>query len=78
MRELMLLPARGLARLSLPGGPVNTSDRRVALPPRNEINTSMESLIYHFKLVTEGIRVPAGTVYQAVESPRNGMQSSKR
>ena len=54
----------------LPGGPVNTSDRRVALPPRNEINTSMESLIRHFKLVTEGFRPPKGQVYQAVESSR--------
>jgi NADH-quinone oxidoreductase subunit D len=55
---------------NLPGGPVNTSDRRVALPPRNEINTSMESLIHHFKLVTEGMRPPAGQVYQGIESPR--------
>jgi NADH-quinone oxidoreductase subunit D len=55
---------------NLPSGPVNTKDRRVVLPPRNEINTSMESLIYHFKLVTEGFRPPAGQVYQAVESPR--------
>ena len=55
---------------NLPGGPVNTSDRRVALPPRNEINTSMESLIHHFKLVTEGFRPPPGQVYQAIESPR--------
>jgi NADH-quinone oxidoreductase subunit D len=55
---------------NLPGGPVNTSDRKVALPPRNEINTSMESLIHHFKLVTEGFRTPKGQVYHAVESPR--------
>jgi NADH-quinone oxidoreductase subunit D len=55
---------------NLPGGPVNTSDRKVALPPRNEINTSMESLIHHFKLVTEGFRTPKGQVYSAVESPR--------
>jgi NADH-quinone oxidoreductase subunit D len=55
---------------NLPGGPVNTSDRKVALPPRNEINTSMESLIHHFKLVTEGFRAPRGQVYSAVESPR--------
>jgi NADH-quinone oxidoreductase subunit D len=54
----------------LPGGPFRTSDRRVALPPRMEINTSMEALIHHFKLVTEGVRVPAGEVYVAVESPR--------
>jgi NADH-quinone oxidoreductase subunit D len=55
---------------NLPGGPVNTADRKVALPPRNEINTSMESLIHHFKLVTEGFRAPKGQVYHAVESPR--------
>jgi NADH-quinone oxidoreductase subunit D len=55
---------------NLPDRPVNTADRRVALPARNELNTSMESLIHHFKLVTEGMRVPAGQVYQAVESPR--------
>ena len=55
---------------NLPGGPVNTSDRKVALPPRNEINTSMESLIHHFKLVTEGFRTPKGMAYSAVESPR--------
>jgi len=54
----------------LPEGPVNTSDRRVTLPPRNEINTSMESLIHHFKLVTEGMRTPVGQVYQGIESPR--------
>jgi len=55
---------------NLPDGPVNSADRRVTLPPRNEINTSMESLIYHFKLVTEGFRTPVGQVYEAVESPR--------
>jgi NADH-quinone oxidoreductase subunit D len=58
------------AMANLPGGPVNTSNRKVALPPRNEINTSMESLIHHFKLVTEGFEVPRGQVYQAIESPR--------
>jgi NADH-quinone oxidoreductase subunit D len=55
---------------NLPGGPVNTPDRKISLPPRNEINTSMESLIHHFKLVTEGFRPPKGQVYHAVESPR--------
>ena len=58
---------------NLPGGPVNTSDRKVAPPPRNEINTSMESLIHHFKLVTEGFHVPHGQVYQAIESPRGDL-----
>src|SRR5258708_7267471 len=55
---------------NLPDGPVNTPDRQVALPPRNEINTSMESLIHHFKLVTEGFRTPVGQIYSAVEPPR--------
>jgi NADH-quinone oxidoreductase subunit D len=68
MRESVRIIEQALN--NLPDGPVNTSDRRVALPPRNELNTSMESLIYHFKLVTEGMRTPVGEVYQAVESPR--------
>jgi NADH-quinone oxidoreductase subunit D len=45
-------------------------DRKVVLPPRHELHTSMESLIHHFKIVTEGYRVPAGEVYVAIESPR--------
>jgi NADH-quinone oxidoreductase subunit D len=54
----------------LPEGPWITGNRKVALPPRHELATSMEALIHHFKLVTEGIRVPAGEVYMPVESPR--------
>ena len=54
----------------LPEGPHITTDRKVALPPRHELATSMEALIHHFKLVTEGFRVPAGEVYYPVESPR--------
>ena len=54
----------------LPEGPWIADDRKVVLPPRHELHTSMESLIHHFKLVTEGFRVPAGEVYVAVESPR--------
>jgi NADH-quinone oxidoreductase subunit D len=68
MRESLRIIEQALERL--PSGPVNTLDRKVAPPPRNEINTSMESLIHHFKLVTEGFHVPRGHVYQAVESPR--------
>jgi NADH-quinone oxidoreductase subunit D len=45
----------------------------VALPPRHELATSMEALIHHFKLVTEGFRVPAGEAYTAIESPRGEM-----
>ena len=55
---------------ALPEGPTIVDDRRVALPPRHELATSMEALIHHFKLVTEGFRVPPGEVYCPVEGPR--------
>jgi NADH-quinone oxidoreductase subunit D len=54
----------------LPEGPYITPDRKVALPPRHELATSMEALIHHFKLVTEGFRVPPGEAYYPIESPR--------
>jgi NADH-quinone oxidoreductase subunit D len=54
----------------LPEGPHITGDRKVALPPRHELATSMEALIHHFKLVTEGFRVPPGEAYYPIESPR--------
>jgi NADH-quinone oxidoreductase subunit D len=54
----------------MPEGPWITDDRKVVLPPRHELHTSMESLIHHFKLVTEGYRVPEGEVYVTIESPR--------
>ena len=54
----------------LPEGPYITSNRKVALPPRHELATSMEALIHHFKLVTEGFRVPPGEAYSPIESPR--------
>jgi NADH-quinone oxidoreductase subunit D len=54
----------------LPEGPWITEDRKVALPPRHELATSMEALIHHFKLVTEGYRVPPGEFYYPVEGPR--------
>jgi NADH-quinone oxidoreductase subunit D len=54
----------------LPEGPYITTDRKVALPPRHELATSMEALIHHFKLVTEGFRVPPGESYYPIESPR--------
>ncbi len=55
---------------AMPEGPWILDDRRFVLPPRNELHTSMESLIHHFKLVTEGYRVPEGEVYQVIESSR--------
>jgi len=55
---------------NLPSGPVNVDDRKVALPPRTELYTSMEAVIHHFKLVTEGLKPPVGEVYAAIESPK--------
>ena len=57
----------------LPEGPYITPNRKYALPPRHELATSMEALIHHFKLVTEGFRVPPGEVYYPIESPRGEM-----
>ena len=71
MRELyqsLRIIEQGLARL--PKGPVMTSDRKVAPPPRSELGRSMEAVIHHFKLWTEGFSAPKGAVYVATESPR--------
>jgi NADH-quinone oxidoreductase subunit D len=54
----------------IPEGPWIADDRKVVLPPREELHTSMESLIHHFKIVTEGYRVPEGEIYTTIESPR--------
>src|SRR4051795_12971932 len=68
MRESVRIVEQALRRM--PGGPWIADDRKVVLPPREELHTSMESLIHHFKIVTEGFRVPEGEVYVAIESPR--------
>jgi NADH-quinone oxidoreductase subunit D len=71
MRESTRIVAQCVDRLEeLQGEPWIADDRKVVLPPREELHTSMESLIHHFKIVTEGFRVPEGEVYVAVESPR--------
>ena len=57
----------------MPDGAWISDDRKVVLPPREELHTSMESLIHHFKLVTEGYSVPEGEVYTTIESPRGEM-----
>ncbi|MGB4868840.1 MAG: NADH dehydrogenase (quinone) subunit D [Candidatus Promineifilaceae bacterium] len=54
----------------LPEGPVQISDRKIVPPPRAELGKSMEAVIHHFKLWTEGFKAPEGFVYQAIESPR--------
>jgi NADH-quinone oxidoreductase subunit D len=68
MRESVKICRQVLDRL--PDGPVKTSDRKVMPPPREELAKSMEAVIHHFKLWTEGIRPPAGEAYVGVESPR--------
>jgi len=68
MRESVKIARKAFDRL--PEGPILTSDRKIALPPRAEIERSMEALIHHFKLVTEGYKPPIGEVYQCIESPR--------
>ncbi len=55
---------------SIPSGDYRTADRKVTPPPRARIDESMEALIHHFKIFTEGFKVPAGETYQAVESAR--------
>ena len=68
MRESIKIVEQALD--GLPEGPWITDDRKIALPPRHELATSMEALIHHFKLVTEGFRVPPGEAYVGIESPR--------
>ncbi len=54
----------------MPEGAIKADAPKVVLPDREKMKTQMEALIYHFKIVTEGFKVPAGDVYQAIESPR--------
>ena len=71
MRQSARIVAQCVTRLEeLRGAPWIADDRKVVLPPREELHTSMESLIHHFKIVTEGFRVPEGEVYVATESAR--------
>ncbi|HLV85963.1 MAG TPA: NADH dehydrogenase (quinone) subunit D [Candidatus Sulfotelmatobacter sp.] len=66
----------GIVRQALDGmpeGPIKADAPHVVLPDREKMKTQMESLIYHFKIITEGFAVPAGEVYQAIESPRGEM-----
>ena len=68
MRESTHIVDQCLDKLEhMEGQPWIADDRKVVLPPRHELHTSMESLIHHFKIVTEGYRVPEGEVYVAIE-----------
>ncbi|RME96787.1 MAG: NADH dehydrogenase (quinone) subunit D [Chloroflexi bacterium] len=68
MRQSLRIIQQALDKIK--PGPHRTANRKVALPPREEISTSMESLIHHFKLVTEGYRPPEGQVYHVHENPK--------
>lgn len=71
MRQSVKIALQAYQRLvELGPGPHITADRKVAPPPKSEITHSMESLIHHFKLWTEGFKPPRGDVYSAIESPR--------
>ena len=71
MRESTKIIQQALA--GMPEGPIKADAPKVVLPDREKMKTQMEALIYHFKIVTEGFTVPAGEVYQGVESPRGEM-----
>ena len=70
MRQSVRLMKQCCKRLLEEGGPVNVSNQKVVPPKRAEMKRSMEALIHHFKLYTEGYHVPAGEVYAAVEAPK--------
>jgi NADH-quinone oxidoreductase subunit D len=69
MEQSMRIVEQARKRLEKPGA-VLIDDPKIVAPPKETIALSMEALIHHFKIVSEGFRVPPGDVYQAVESPR--------
>ncbi|WP_230531916.1 NADH-quinone oxidoreductase subunit D [Microvirga roseola] len=72
MRQSVRIMRQCLAKLRAPDGqgPVATLDGKISPPPRRDMKRSMEALIHHFKLYTEGFHVPAGEVYAAIEAPK--------
>jgi NADH-quinone oxidoreductase subunit C/D len=71
MRQSAHIIRQGLQKLeNLGPGPIRDPNRKISLPPREELETSMEALIHHFKLVTEGFKPPPGEVYGGVENPK--------
>ncbi len=68
LRESLKIVEQALNKL--PMGPVRSENRKFVPPPRSELGTSMEALIHHFKLWTEGFTAPQASIYSAVESPR--------
>ncbi len=70
MKQSLKIMLQCLDRLEKTPGPVLTEDKKVAPPRRAEMKRSMEALIHHFKLYTEGLHVPEGEIYAAVEAPK--------
>lgn len=72
MRQSVRIMRQCVAKLRAPDGqgPVAVQDNKIVPPRRGEMKRSMEALIHHFKLYTEGFHVPAGDVYAAVEAPK--------
>ncbi len=71
MRESVKMIQQALD--GIPEGPIKADAPKIVLPDREKMKTQMEALIHHFKIVTEGFAVPAGEVYQGIESPRGQM-----
>ncbi|MES2220033.1 MAG: NADH dehydrogenase (quinone) subunit D [Acidobacteriota bacterium] len=71
MRESVKIANQALD--GMPEGPIKANAPKIVLPDREAMKTQMEALIHHFKIVTEGFAVPAGEVYQAIESSRGEM-----
>jgi NADH-quinone oxidoreductase subunit D len=72
MRQSVAIMRQAIAKLNTPDGrgPVSATDNKIVPPKRQEMKHSMEALIHHFKLYTEGFKVPAGEVYACVEAPK--------
>lgn len=68
MRQSLRILRQALARV--PDGPINADAPKIVLPPKEKVLTSMEDLIHHFIILTEGIRPPHGEVYHAIEAPK--------
>jgi NADH-quinone oxidoreductase subunit D len=68
MRQSVRIIEQALSRL--PDGPINIDDYQVVLPPKDEAMSSIDTMISHFKLVMEGIRVPAGETWYSIESSK--------
>jgi NADH-quinone oxidoreductase subunit D len=70
MRQSIKIMKQCVERLTKETGPVSNTDNKITAPKRDQMKRSMEALIHHFKLYTEGFHVPAGEVYAAVEAPK--------